>query len=304
MNIFTLVVTYTVFLPMMFAPVIKPEESKLGGYFLDVQTMVPHQWGKIDSRWAEGTESSNGVYDWTYLDRAVGKIRAAGGFVMINIHRTPDWARTSPYKCHLPDDLFYLRRFAKAIIDRYHPEYLEFWNEPEMSQETATSLQSCCGCLYPNEYRLALNDLYTNVVNNTDTKLVAGAFLFDWPWIQEFFESGPVAADVISYHHYNYGLDTSPTSLLIERGLLQGYTSIPIILTETSLICDKCAPQFRDYQALWMYEVNKHDFPLVIWYSQDNVGWRFCNLTSSKGFVKYPAFYALKDIVESPWWLP
>lgn len=290
-------------LTMIYLPLVLNQpanaQSTVGGYWYGVprvEYLVPRQWVKIDSRW-ETTEPLPYYYDWTYLDAAVHVIRANNDYLMINVHNTPAWARTTRYKCKLPDDWRYLERFIRALINRYHPEAIELWNEPEMDAETSASLQYCCGCLDPHEYRQITNLIYSNVFQDTETLLIAGGLLMDHEWIDEMF-SYPVQADAISFHHYNYGWDTSTWRLSIERGYLQGKTTAPVWLTETSLLCDGvCAEPFRSYQAAWFENVSRMDFPLVLWYAQNNVGWRNCNLVNEFTGTYYPAWWVLRNLL-------
>ena len=291
---------YIIFLPIILNSTVKAEEVQYGAYWYGVpriEYLAKHQWVKIDSRW-ETTEPQMGVYDWSYLDQSINVIRNENnGFVLINIHNTPSWARVSSHKCKLPDQLFFLKRFTQLLIDRYHPDAISFWNEPEMDAETSASLQYCCGCLGAEEYRSALNYLYNNVQLN-GTKFIAGELLVDKTWVDLFF-SAPVMADAISFHHYNYYYDLTTLNLQITKDYLERKTELPLWLTETSLLClDHCTDSWRKTQSYWLDQVNTVGFEKIFWYSQNNVGWRSCNMVNEFTGIYYPAWYTFRDTIQ------
>lgn len=302
MNLFTQIITYTVFLPMT---LFMPDTSgiNVGGYCYDNPNNSEFcggyiqygQWVKIDPQW-ESIEPQNGVYNWSRLDWIVKSIRDKNGKIFLTVHNTPTWARSQPYRCKLPDELYFLKRFIQMIVDRYKPEAIGFWNEPEMDAETATSLQSCCGCLNPHEYRSALNYIYDSV-DFGNTKLIAGELLGDKKWIDQLF-SGEIKADGISFHHYNYGLDTNPLSLTLMKGYLQGKTKLPIWLTETNLLCDKCGEPFRYYQSLWLENAYNLKFEVVLVYSQNQVWWKQCNSVDERKGIVYPLYYKIIELTK------
>jgi hypothetical protein len=275
----------------------QPPDTNMGGYWHGIpqaEYIVLGQWVKLQARW-ETTEPQSGVYDWSYLDAAVAVVRSRSGKVLINIHNTPAWARNGAQKCRPPDDLRHLARFAQMIVSRYKPEAVSIWNEPEMDAATAASLENCCGCVGPDEYRRMVNTLYSGVAWG-ETLMVAGELLGNRAWIAQAFSS-PWHADAIAYHHYQYGLDTNPAGLVSIRDYLRQRSSLPLWLTETALLSDTDGAPFRLAQADWMWAARDVGHPVMIWYSQSQVDWRNCNLVNEFTRVRYPAFYAMQELI-------
>lgn len=278
-----------------------PPATNAGAYWhgqIQEQYIITGQLLKMTVDW-ELTEPQRGVYNWALLDYNIPIALTKHAPVMLSIHRTPTWARTSPYKCKLPDNWSDLAHIIQLIIDRYHPESIAVWNEPEMPLDTSISLGYCCGCLDPNEYRQLINYLRT-AVNWGATKLAAGEFVMIYNWMDQFF-AYPVYADTITFHYYTFGWDLNPLGFVLAKAYLEGKTDLPLRLTETALLCnwEKCADTFfRAYQGEWLKIVTGYGIP-VYWYNM-NADWKNCAMLIPATGYRWPSWYRLQELIQDP----
>ena len=92
-------------------------------------------WARIDVDWA-AVESTQGVDDWSFVDRAIDDAAANGLRVLGVIAYTPPWARPAGTSDkHAPDDLAPFAAFAQRAAARYDSRGVgawEIWNEPNL----------------------------------------------------------------------------------------------------------------------------------------------------------------------------
>ena len=90
-------------------------------------------WARVDVDWA-AVESTRGVDDWSFVDRAIDDAAANGLRVLGVLAYTPPWARPAGTSDkHAPDDLAPFAAFAQRAAARYATRGIgawEIWNEP------------------------------------------------------------------------------------------------------------------------------------------------------------------------------
>jgi hypothetical protein len=221
--------------------------------------------------------------------------------VVINIHRSPAWARGDGYRCSLPTDNADLVRFVLAAIERYKPEAIEVWNEVETTGAVSAQIDWCCGCASPQEYNSALSAVYEAVKAAYPEVLVVGGSLLsvDSAWSNAWLALAP-KMDAVTFHYYrNYGQSLDTSELQSDIAYLRSRTSAAVWLGETSLLCDPasgaCGDDFRARQADWLKAVLSTDAEKIFWYSQTDADWMSCNMVDYS--TAYPAFDVFREAI-------
>jgi hypothetical protein len=118
----------------------KPGFQVEGTHF-DASLIAPGSSMLVAERW-NYVEAKKGTYDWHWNDDENGQgnleyvqaFRAVSdGPLIVGVKNSPYWARCYPQYNNSPPNLAHLQHFnefIQAVVDRYDPEYIEIWNEP------------------------------------------------------------------------------------------------------------------------------------------------------------------------------
>ncbi|MBI5528685.1 MAG: endo-1,4-beta-xylanase [Deltaproteobacteria bacterium] len=89
-------------------------------------------WVRIDADW-NGIETSDGVFEWSIMDKMVDTARAHGHLVFATLAYTPQWATDGAVRTGVPRSPDLYRHFVKATVERYRDrvKHWGMWNEPE-----------------------------------------------------------------------------------------------------------------------------------------------------------------------------
>lgn len=301
----TSLLPYVIFIPLFIAQAFVP--GRVGSQWygaVDFSHVTPGQWVKVEVRW-DYVEYTRGVYAWNARqDYDLDLLYRYGHPLMILFHNSPAWARSEPYNCRLPDVAYWddYGTFILAAIDRYRPQAIEIWNEPEAGISDG-ALMWCCGCV---EEPQELVDLYAYLypiikAAHPEVVILGGALTqADTAWAREFLAAHP-RMDALSWHYYSWHKDgqtsASTAGLTARRDQLTslGYTTQ--WLTETAHVCSLtvCGDEFRAVQAKWMQAVaGVPGFEVLIWYTTPFVNWAGCNMID--GAVEYPVWDAFEAV--------
>lgn len=263
----------------------------------------------MDVPWMD-IEPVQGTYVWpTFLDNNIAILKEKDAPMLFGFHNSPAWARNTDLPCTLPDSAHinnYIA-FILAAIDRYHPQAIEIWNEPESWSDELSGW--CCGCVpTPIEYTNVLNQVYTAIKSKHPDIIVVGGALVqgaDSDWAVDWFKTNP-KMDIVSFHYYAYyytEMSTPSTAGLSARiAAVQSMTDVPIWLTETSLLCTLdalyCTENFRSLQDIWLQLV----YPIegvekIFWFTQNEVGWYRCSMLNERRDIVYPVYNSFYFLV-------
>ena len=120
-----------------------PHDWPLGAHVTFEDPPLPgFKWYRYFSSWAEDNPAKN-QFDWSRLDTVFGRVRDAGGRLLVANDTTPSWTAperpvTRPWvksaTAFPPDDMNDLRVYLDALLQRYDDKAgtigaLEVWNE-------------------------------------------------------------------------------------------------------------------------------------------------------------------------------
>lgn len=209
------------------------ENEDVLGFFLDefypddIVLKLGAHWGLI--------EKEKGVFDWSSIDTEMIGHRK----LYISARGSTAWANGGQALCmpvleeHWDDYVAYMI----ALLERYHPDYLAFWNEPEADTTGAELYIGCFGNKYEDGVRYAkfadyviarLKPLYPETVyvvgELLNPKLDFAAGLLDTIQL----------ADAVSFHVYEWC--NGDPQLYEDLDRLESLSDLDIILSETSVI--------------------------------------------------------------------
>lgn len=210
-------------------------------------------WGEQRGHW-RGTNTSQGVYDWTALDNIVSHWHARGREMIYTFGVTPAWASARPSESGAyglgtaaePSSNTYWTDFCQAIAERYDGriKYWEVWNEVNIA-----SFYSGTQAKLAELARLAHQTIKgvnaSNVIlsPNCTSLATGGATYFDGFLAASDGAAGVGADwfDVVACHLYcsastRMGLDTKSLVDAIQTVLTARSVTAPIWNTETGLL--------------------------------------------------------------------
>jgi len=139
-------------------------------------------------------------YDWHIPDNKLHGYYAD----WITVKQRPPWMGSGDI-CNLPLKGYWWQyaKFVQAIINRYQPEYIEIWNEPDAVSTIYPELLGCVGD--GKLYGQFVDYIYENVTGAT---IIMGAVsnIYD-PFINDALEAAGSSVDGISFHCYEHYWD-------------------------------------------------------------------------------------------------
>lgn len=238
------------------------------GYWIksDRIYQIPIQWNNFNTNQEQ-------------YDANIALIRSKGGRMALGIRCVPVEHRLWPeYAGSPPKPTSYdaLADWVIYVCNRYHPEYVELFNEPNVGREVTA------GCLYGawilsgedvqlsgRRYGSMLRAVYPKV-KATGARVYAGALMMNNYWEDFLRGMADAPADAISWHCYLHP-ETPFTYLDDTIQRFRAITTNILAITETSVLDENDSPELRQIQKSWFeYLVSSaelYDLSNVLWYT-------------------------------------
>ncbi|MBI3033539.1 hypothetical protein HYY72_00070 [Candidatus Woesearchaeota archaeon] len=222
--------------------------------------------------WKSAQPNGPEEYDWKTFDRWFEKIRTKNLKVIARISLAPEWARTEKgvntgYKsdycgfgCEISTrpDMDKIGKFSEFIgkfVERYKPEYVQIWNEPNLAIEWSNK------GVNPSEYNQMLKSAYTAIKKaNPDTQVIMGGLA---PTTTDSFKenNGLVSSDEFEFIDGMYKADKDIGNYYD----LIGVNSHPFPETTASMKCDGSTPKLTNpfdnsIEVSWMINGQKDQY--------------------------------------------
>ena len=228
----------------------------------------------------------SGIYDWAYYDRT---IQNDGDRYLTFRGRTVD-----PL-CKFPDfftDYPAWLDWVMVGIDRYHPQYVQFWNEPDTEFDGLAYHFGCigedyaAGVLYGQYY----NVFYQRVkAQHHDIMVLSG----ELGWANADFIRGMFSVieqtDGISFHHYAYCNSNYAANVTGIADMIDGLVDVPLYFSETSAIYEgEVSAECEDYKAEYIdWAMGQSRFEIVVLFTLNNNGWMNSWLEGNPAYYVY-----------------
>jgi hypothetical protein len=296
---------HSVFLPVIMQGQQKPLplgvqiEGRVAGR---EQWIVPNRQYQIAVKWRD-VETTKGLLDWHVYDPDFQAL--AGQRVTVGIKVVPEWARLwagyvgSPPK---PECYHDLARFLLVLIDRYRPDAIELFNEPDVGRDEAkwaeeyfgawcigtgfssggTKYGQCLKAIYP-----IIHEAYPNV------RVIACALIGAMPSSYQFYQgamSAGMLCDAVSFHKYigiggNYDAAFEFAALIGAK-----------VLSETSVTAKEDSELLKteqaDYLKYLLSNYRNTGIEVIQWYSLANNMWGCADLVRDS--IPTPAYEVWK----------
>ena len=252
------------------------------------QWVVPARQYQIAVKWRDA-ETVKGVYDWSIYDPDFEAL--SGQRVTAGIKVVPEWARSwKGYVASPPKPLcFYdLANFVIKVIERYHVEAVELFNEPDVDLNSTIQFAEYFGawCISSDwymggtRYGQCLNAIYPVIKSAyPNVRIIAGALIGGIPSSLEFLQGAintGLRCDAISFHKY-ISMNSNFNSAFEFGVLVSKKIDKPQILSETSIVSTVDSIKLQQRQSEYL-EYLKCDYQYstisaIQWYSLANNGW-------------------------------
>lgn len=266
--------------------------------------LVPGSYVHLKVYWEE-IEKTPHLYTWPVtLDTQIGWVSKYGCKLILGVKGCPVFYRKNKqYKCSPPKSEHYIEfaTFVQALCLRYHPEYVEIWNEPESPKQAVGQNTNLYGC-WGNKKQMYFGGLnYGELLITTralvrpiGTKIIGGALLLpnDDANMQSFWTGVEVAerlykkqaCDVTSYHSYIH-FPNPEFELISQRlQLMQKKTTKPLFISETAVLSNVVSKEFYDAQVqLFNFMVNLPDIIGWLWYTLRGNNWYNSDMIGKEG---------------------
>lgn len=210
-------------------------------------------WGEQRAHW-RGTNTAQGVYDWTALDNIVARWYARGREMIYTFGVTPSWASARPSESGAyglgtaaePSSNTYWTDFCQAIAERYDGriKYWEVWNEVNLSSfysGTKAKLAELARLAHQTIKAVNANNIILSP--NCTSLATGGATYFDGYLTASDGATGTGADwfDIVACHLYcsastRMGLDTKGLIDALDAVLATRSITKPVWNTETGLL--------------------------------------------------------------------
>ena len=251
------------------------------------------------------TENVQGVYDWSKPDYELELLDRAHNRLVISVRNTPLWARLYPDReCSPPQSQYWVlfRDFLLAVIDRYNPDYIEIWNEPDTPIDVPPSSARYYGCWGTDFVSGTKFGLFVEQVSQgIDTPIMAGGFCLCHPgdFLAGYLLINP-DIEYISFHGYAHYQQNDWDAIFLQSDRISRATDLQQFVTETSLLGDVVGEEQADY--LQYIHETAQDYPIsgLLWFTMNNSGWEYADMI--KGGVERPVWYIYQEILAPFGW--
>jgi len=264
-----------VFLPVVYSYSIK---AGVESYLPAEQTAEwynPHAPLKVSILWSE-IEAYPGVYDWTSADAKIGDLEVT----WIDIKTSPEWS-ISPHDpiCVLPQYPFWedFAEFLIAVDQRYHPEYIGIWNEPDVADDSYPEHYGCVGD--GQEYGEFVRDIYKQSNEFVDAQIVMGNVAdINSVFVDEMVTYANGNYDAVSYHCYSMQYGDCASGCVgdweTSRKLYYVIDRKPVILSETGVYqVWGTEADYERFQVEHFQEMSLRNQYVWFWFTLANNGW-------------------------------
>lgn len=245
------------------------------------QWIVPERVYQILIRWDNFNQNQS------QYDVDVATIRDRGGRVAIGVKCVPAEHRLWPeYLGSPPKPTSYnaLAEWVIYVCNRYHPEYVELFNEPNVGRDAAKYYGCQFGAwmidgedvqLSGRRYGSMLRAVYPKL-KEVQAIVYAGALMINNYWESFLQGMGDAPADAISWHHYlRMGVDFHSLDDTISK--FRAITSNVLAITETSILDENDSFELQQRQAEWYKYLQsalvQYDLKSVAWYTLSGNDW-------------------------------
>jgi hypothetical protein len=284
-----------VYLPLVARDVLDPcIGAQIEGAVASVQQwVVPGRGYQLSISWKDFPARSD-VYD----DNAR---RLQGCPLMLTVKCVPpacrlwpEWVSSPPAISAYPA----LVDFCKLLIDRYHPARLELFNEPNVYSREAEDYQELFGAwIGPGEaphiagarYGAMLQTVYWPVKAYDPTvMIVAGALMRNEHALSFLDGMRGAPADCVSCHFYMRLESADFRKLGDYLAELRVHTSLPLAISETSILDEEDTPALEQRQYDWLLYLSEVRAQLglrfVNWYTLAGNDWLCSDLAPGKAW--------------------
>lgn len=274
-----------------------------------IKWLHPGSLVRFRIKWDE-IELSPDVYTWSsLLDQVNNQVKSAGCYLMFNIICTPKFYSSGVARCcpPKPEYVYKLVNFINAVVRRYDPAVVEFWNEPEIYPDDVLALGwddlmggfGLSNAPYYGEIVKEIGKSFTD--NWFTTNLVVGSLMLSdggafWNVAKQYC---PDCYDAVSFHSYcnfpsiYYDGPRDKANLLRRIG-----ENKPLILSETALLSEYDSQAFRLAQSNYFkYQADQqfsNGISSILWYTLAT------NLYKNSDLVVYdipqPAWYIYNSL--------
>jgi hypothetical protein len=249
--------------------------------------IVPDRQYQISVKWRD-VETNKGERDWSGYDLDFEAL--SGQRVTVGVKCVPEWARLWPGYVGSPPLAHYyteLAMFIVTLIERYHPDAIELFNEPDVDRDAAKWAEEFFGAWVINNdfyragklYGQCLNTVYSMVHEAYPVvRIIAGALMSHADSLK-FLDGaidGGLKCDAISFHKYiSMG---GSFSAAFEFALdVANRINKPVVLSETSVLAQLDSDELMYAQADYLRYLreNYRDscIDVVQWYSLASNDW-------------------------------
>lgn len=233
--------------------------------------IIPGGWVKYSVDWY-AIERTPGVYDWSVLDTQLMAL-SSDHRLLLSVRQAPAWHRLDASRqCSdvLPASYDDYYAFVAAVIDRYGPQAVEVWNEPDATLSGNPELYGC----WTSPHGYAALAAYTCTHMEQDYPGVislAGAL----SGIDEFAEVlVPGVCDVISFHAYPAPASAPEFASVSNRiAALHALGHERLWLSETA-VPSSGTDEDNTAQAIYLqYLMDDPGIEAFFWYTLGGNGW-------------------------------
>ena len=270
------------------------------------QWIIPNRQYQIPIKWRD-VETVRGIYDWSLYDPDFEAL--AGQKVTAGIKVVPEWARLwKGYVASPPKPLcFYdLANFVIKVIERYHVDAVELFNEPDVDLISTIPYAEYFGawCISSDwymggtRYGQCLNAIYPVIhAAYPNVRIIAGALIGGIPSSIEFLQGAintGLRCDAISFHKY-IGLGGNFNSAFEFGKLVKQKINKPQVLSETGITSSIDSLELQQAQAGYLKYLKQNyrtsTVSVIQWYSLANNGWMNTDLVrNNESTLAYKEF--------------
>jgi hypothetical protein len=251
------------------------------------QWVIPARQYQIPVKW-RNVETVPGELNWSAYEADFAAL--AGQRVTVGIKVVPEWARlwagyvASPPK---PECYVDLAHFLLALIERYHPDAIELFNEPDVDRDAAKWAEEFFGAWCVNNDFYRGGRLYGQCLDTVypilheaypGVRIIAGALMAHESSLKflDGMIAGGLQCDAVSFHKY-VGLGGNFNAAFEFALSVTNRINKPIVLSETSITATEDSDLLRteqaDYLKYLLDNVDNSSIECIQIYSLANNAW-------------------------------
>jgi hypothetical protein len=294
-------------MPNIYFPIIISEKPLSLGCQIEghvgskLQWIIPERIYQTNIHW-KYIEPIEGQYTWDYYDTDMEILMPY--HTTIGIKGVPVWARLWPeYSASPPKESCFskLAKFIDMVIQRYHPNSVELFNEPDVDRDEAKWAEEYFGAWCMNKdwyaggeyYGSCIGSVYNDVhALHPGVRIIAGALVGAEPSSLIFLQgakSAGLKCDSLSFHKY-IRMGGNFNAAFDFAHLLAQHTPEPLILSETSIMAKEDSEELQGTQASYLRYLRDNQqcsaIDVIQWYSLANNEWEHTDLVRDNAPTK------------------